>query len=81
MLWPQPWPRPGQRVVLGEERDPRPVGPAPAGEPAADRGREAAGRVLHLEPRGADRVGDTLGGVVLLEGGLGVGVDARATAR
>ena len=49
-------------------------GPA-AGEPATDGRRQAARRVLDLEACRADRVGDALGGVVLLEGGLGIGVD------
>ena len=64
-----------QRVVLGEDADPRPV-PAPAaGQPAADGRREAAGRMLHREAVAGDGLGDPARRLVLLERRLRVGVD------
>ena len=76
MLWPQPWPRPGQRVVLGEDPDPRAVGPEATGEATADRRVEAADGVLDGVAVTADDLRHPAGGLVLLEGRLGVRVDA-----
>ena len=76
MLWPQPWPSPGKRVVLGEDADPRAVRPEAAGKPAADGGGQAPGRVLHGVPVPGDRLGKPRRRLVLLERRLRVGVDA-----
>ena len=67
--------QPGQRVVLGEDPDPRAVAAAAAGPRGADRRGQAAGRVLDLEAVGAQRVGDPRRRLDLLERRLGVGVD------
>ena len=68
-------PETGQRVVLGEDPDARTIGAEPAGDPAADRGLEAAGGMLDGVPVAADGLGDPGGGLALLERGLGVGMD------
>ena len=68
-------PEPGQRVVLGEDPDPRAVAAAPAAPDGADRGGQAAGRELDLEPVPGEDLRDRRGRVVLLERRLGVGVD------
>ena len=67
----------GQRVVLGEDPDPRAVARrARRAGSAADRGGEAAGRMLDRRSRGArSDLGDPGRGLVLLERGLRVGVD------
>ena len=76
VLWPQPWPRPGQRVVLGEDADPRAVAAAAAALTRPDGRREAAGRVLApSNPWRASDLGDPGRRLVLLEGRLRVGVD------
>ena len=64
-----------QGVVLGEDADARPVTAAAAGMDGPDRGREAARRMLDLEPVVAQDLGDPRRGLVLLEGRLRVGVD------
>ena len=64
-----------QRVVFRQDADPRTVRAEPAAEPAANRGRQAPGRVLHGIAVSGDRFRDARGGAMLLEGGLGIGVD------
>jgi hypothetical protein len=67
---------PGQRVVLRQHADLRPVGAQAPREPAPYRGREAAGRVLHGVPVSGDELGDPGGRLHLLERRLRVGVDS-----
>ena len=76
VLWPQPWPRPGQRVVLGEDRDPRRPPAAAAGQPAPDRRLEASRP--DAPPRSRVCAGPRrtqVGRLALLERRLGMRVD------
>ena len=65
----------GQGVVLGEDADPRSLPAQPAGEDGPDGRLEAAGGVLDDEAVAGDRLGHPAGGLALLEGRLGIGVD------
>ena len=64
-----------QGVVLGEDADARAVAAAAARMDGPDGRREAAGRMLDLEPVVAQDLGDPRRGLVLLERRLRVGVD------
>ena len=55
----------GQRVVLGQDPDPRPGAAATAGQPGPDRRGEPASRRLHLEAVPPERLGDPGRGLVL----------------
>ena len=71
----------GQRVVLGEDPDPRPA-PAPAAAPGRpDRGREPAGRMLHLEAVAREGLRDPGRRLALLEGRLRDWRGSGGTAR
>ena len=75
VLWPQPCPSPGSASYSARIPIRGPSPPRPPRRTAADRGRQAAGRVLDLEAVPGEHLRDRSGGAVLLEGGLGVGVD------
>ena len=70
-----PVPETRQRVVLGEDPDPWPARAASAASCGPDRGRQAPGRPLDVEPVAGQDLRDPSGGVVLLERRLRIGMD------
>ena len=66
----------GQRVILGEDADPRPIPTLTARQAPPDCRFQPTRGLLHREPVTGDRLADPGGRLSLFERRLGIGVDA-----